>query len=120
MRLCWWSVRVSSSATPLARAESLTALVRSAHSRVSLVARLSRLRGHPHLPPQISNCAPGHPHSAIRVAEAGAVRITRREADGLGIGALRRARETRVKLVVNELDLFRRSVRCRNAPSRSR
>src|SRR3954468_22433501 len=97
---------MSPSATPRARAEPLTALVRSAHSRVSLVARLSRLRGHPHLPTEICNCARRHPHCAIRVAEAGAVRITRREADGLGIGAWRRAREARVKLVVNEVDLF--------------
>ena len=44
-------MRVSSSATTVARAEPLTALVRSAHSRVSLVAPLSRLRGHSHRPP---------------------------------------------------------------------
>jgi hypothetical protein len=39
-----------------------------------------------------------------------------READGLGIGALRRAREARVKLVVNEVDLFRRSVAAQMHP----
>src|SRR5215208_4494315 len=52
-----WSARVPSSSTTLALAEPLTTLPRSARSRVSLVARLSRLRGHPHLPAQIRNCS---------------------------------------------------------------
>ena len=39
--------RVSSSATTRSRSEPLTTLPRSARSRVSSVARLSRLRGHP-------------------------------------------------------------------------
>jgi hypothetical protein len=44
------------SGTTVARAEPLTTLVRSAHSRVSLVAPLSRLRAHPpRTPGQRSN-----------------------------------------------------------------
>jgi hypothetical protein len=45
------SARVSSSAKPLARAEPLTALPRSARSRVSWSLAEFCLRGHPHRPP---------------------------------------------------------------------